>query len=304
MPTDWGKLLPVNVAREVIASATQQSAVLSLARVQRMPTGVEQIPVVSALPTAGWVEAEPASPSPTWSGAPRPSLPKRSRASSPCPTCISPTRPAAGTSEQSVEQELAGAAARLLDAAVLFGRNAPATFPPGGVAGAAAPLTGSDALDAIDKGMSAVEASGLTPNGVAADSTIGGALRAAYREVRALPSETPEPTVYGLPVRVVSPWTAPVTRSSATGRAARRDPRGHRLHGVARRDAARRERRDRRLGVPGRHDARAFDVPRRLRDRQARRGGRLRHEPVRERGVEQRSRNQRRRRSTTGDADA
>lgn len=57
MPTDWGKLLPVNVAREVIASATQQSAVLSLARVQRMPTGVEQIPVVSALPTAGWVEA-------------------------------------------------------------------------------------------------------------------------------------------------------------------------------------------------------------------------------------------------------
>ncbi len=89
---------------------------------------------------------------------------------------------------------------------MLFGRNAPATFPPGGVAGAAAPLTGSDALDAIDKGMSAVEASGLTPNGVAADSTIGGALRAAYREVRALPSETPEPTVYGLPVRVVSPW--------------------------------------------------------------------------------------------------
>src|SRR5262245_65144910 len=49
--------------------------------------------------------------------------------------------------EASAEAELAKAVARVLDAAVLFGTNAPATFPPGGVVGAATASTGTGPLE-------------------------------------------------------------------------------------------------------------------------------------------------------------
>jgi hypothetical protein len=63
-------------------------------------------------------------------------------------------------------------------------------------------------LDAIDKGLAAVEATGLAPNGVAAGLAIQTALRQAYRDVLAMPSEAPGQSVYGLALAVSSTWDA------------------------------------------------------------------------------------------------
>ena len=69
---------------------------------------------------------------------------------------------------ESAENELAKAVARVLDAAILWGVNAPAGFPVGGVAAAAgAAQTGATALEAIDKALSVIETDGLVPNGIA-----------------------------------------------------------------------------------------------------------------------------------------
>jgi hypothetical protein len=81
---------------------------------------------------------------------------------------------------------------------------------------------------AIDAAATVVEATGLVPNGIVAGAAIGGALRAADREVGALPSQVPEPTIYGMPVvrtpawvpaegdALVGDWT-PTALSSSSG---------------------------------------------------------------------------------------
>jgi HK97 family phage major capsid protein len=56
MPTNFPTLVPEAVAAEVVASVTEsESAVMQLARVVRMPSGVEQVPLVTASPTSGFV---------------------------------------------------------------------------------------------------------------------------------------------------------------------------------------------------------------------------------------------------------
>jgi hypothetical protein len=56
LPTNFPSLIPTNAAAEVVGSVTErQSAVMQLARVIRMPSGVEQIPLVTASPTSGFV---------------------------------------------------------------------------------------------------------------------------------------------------------------------------------------------------------------------------------------------------------
>ena len=90
---------------------------------------------------------------------------------------------------------------------ILWGVNAPPGFPVGGIAAAAgAAQTGANALEAIDKALGVIETDGLVPNGIASSAAIGGALRAAYRSVAALPGEAPTQQVYGVPVAVTSPW--------------------------------------------------------------------------------------------------
>jgi hypothetical protein len=206
MATDWEGLLPTAVARDVIASAQEQSAALALGRTRPMPGGVTQLPIVSAVPTAGWVAAGARKPVTTveWSA-------ETLQAEELAATTYVPDVYLSDTSgswdvEGSVEAELAGAIARKVDQAVLFGDDAPSTFPDGGVVGAATAVTGDDALAAIDAGMAVIEGSGLAADGVASSTAIGGALRAAYREVGALPGDTPEPRVYGLPLRTVAGW--------------------------------------------------------------------------------------------------
>jgi hypothetical protein len=50
-------LLPANAARGVIASAQQQSAAMALGCTVRMPAGTQLLPIVLAIPSAGWVDA-------------------------------------------------------------------------------------------------------------------------------------------------------------------------------------------------------------------------------------------------------
>jgi len=83
----------------------------------------------------------------------------------------------------------------------------PASFPANGVAGAGAPqITGTDALDAIGKGMAAVEADGLLPDGIASSPAIGSAMRAAYQNVAAMPNEAPAANLWGIPIATTSEW--------------------------------------------------------------------------------------------------
>jgi hypothetical protein len=207
MATDWGDLLPVSVSRRVIESAVKQSVALQLGTVQPMPSGVEQVPVVSVAPTAGWVAAGARKPIATveWSAL-------TLQAHEIAAVCAIPDAYIDDTSsswnvEESAENELAKAVARVLDAAILWGTNAPPGFPGGGIAAeAGAAQTGADALEAIDNALSVIEADGLVPNGIASSAAIGSALRQAYKQVAALPGESPAQQVYGIPVAVTSPW--------------------------------------------------------------------------------------------------
>lgn len=61
-------LIPQETSREVIRLATQQSAVLTLARRAQMGSAQLQMPVLSSLPSAYWVSGDTGS-----NGSPRPS---------------------------------------------------------------------------------------------------------------------------------------------------------------------------------------------------------------------------------------
>jgi HK97 family phage major capsid protein len=102
---------------------------------------------------------------------------------------------------------LAQAIAQAVDDAILFGVDAPATFPAGGVAAAAiAAPAGGDVLATINNAMSAVEAGGLPVTGHAADISVRGALRGVRDEQGAFLMGWAEqdrytiPTLYGLPI--------------------------------------------------------------------------------------------------------
>jgi Phage capsid family len=205
MATDWTNLIPTEIARDVIAAAEEQSAVLELGNTIVMPAGVVSVPVVSVAPTAVFVgvgERKPVS-----------TIEWTAERLEPAEIALTLYIPDAYLDDagfpvwESVRGEVAKAIGRTLDAAVLYGTGAPASYPAGGIAAlAGTATTGTDALDAIDKAAGVVEDTGLIPNGIAAGAAIGSALRKAYREVGALPSETPTPNVYGMPVARTPAW--------------------------------------------------------------------------------------------------
>jgi HK97 family phage major capsid protein len=128
MPTGIDeKLLPEAVSSRVIESAIRQSVVLQLATTQPMPAFVEQIPVVTTAPSANWVASGGRKPltEVAWSA--------ETLKAEECAAVTSiPDAYIADTSgswdvEESVETELTKAIVRALDAAVLFGVNAPSS---------------------------------------------------------------------------------------------------------------------------------------------------------------------------------
>lgn len=202
-------LIPDSVANELLDVVEHRSAALALGTTVRMPSGAMTLPVVSTLPQAGFVN-------PRYGGR-KPATKVEWSSEQIVPEEIACTLaiPEAFIDDvgfpvwDQVRPLVASAIAMVLDDAVLWGTGAPATFPTGGVSAAAGtPVTGADALEAIDAAMSAIEASGLLPDGIASGTAIGSALRAEYRAQGALPSTVPERTIYGLPVEVTPAWDA------------------------------------------------------------------------------------------------
>jgi Phage capsid family len=208
VPTQFEDLVPAHVVNELIAAAEQQSVAMRLGSVQRMPSGVGSIPVVSVEPDAEWID-------PRYGGRKKATTiewtaQQLAAEELACVLAI----PAAWIDDagfrvwEQVRSRLAAAFAKRIDETLLFGvAPVPSSFPTGGiVAMAGAALTGADALEAIDKGLAAVEGEGLVPNGVASSASIGTALRQELRSIGSLPSEAPSASVYGVEVAIAAYW--------------------------------------------------------------------------------------------------
>jgi hypothetical protein len=207
--TNYQDLIPVTIAREVLGKIIAGSAVMALARVVRMPAGVEKIPVLSVAPTAKFVN-------PTYGGR-------------------KPVSKVVWTTEQVVAEEIAtvlsipnaflddagfpiwenvrplvtDAIERCFDAAVLYGDGAPATYPAGGLVAWAAPApAGADGATAIDNAFTQVEGHGLEVDGI-----LGGpALRGIYRNLAITKgwasdvAGTPEQSLFGVRFATTPVW--------------------------------------------------------------------------------------------------
>jgi hypothetical protein len=206
--SSWSEgLLPAAVAERVIESARKQSVVLQLATTQPMPAHTEAIPVVSVAPQAGWVGVGGRKPIAKIAWTSEVLKAEEVAAVTALPDALLTDTTGSWDSEASTEAELGKAVARALDAAVLWGDAAPASFPAGGLAAfAGGPVSGADALTAISDAMGELEGEGIIPDGIAGGPTIGAALRAAYLAAGALPGEAPAGTVFGLPAAVTAPW--------------------------------------------------------------------------------------------------
>ncbi len=95
---------------------------------------------------------------------------------------------------------MASAIAVTLDQAVLFG-GGPASFPVGGVAAAAQPpVANADPFVALDGAMTAVEATGLTVDGIAGPPALRSALRTISSQQMVPSSSAPVYSFYGVEV--------------------------------------------------------------------------------------------------------
>lgn len=186
--TDAGALIPEDVAREIVQNATEQSAALTLFRRVNLSRNQQRIPVLSALPTAYFVNGD---------------------------TGLKQTSEVAWTNKYLNVEEIAvivpipenvfddadydvwgevrpkieEAIGRTLDAAVFFGTNAPAAWPTdvrsaADTAGNTAELGTSAAaaggvVGDMDAVLEAIEADGFDATGWFADRRLRGHLRRA-----------------------------------------------------------------------------------------------------------------------------
>ena len=209
MATDYANLVPREMANELIGLATEQSIVLQLGNVRRMSSGLASLPIVSFRPVAGFVNPAYGGRKPAtkieWTA--QSVVAEEVAAVAAIPNAFVDDAGFPIWSE--VRDSFAQAVAEAVDAAVLFGTGAPASFPTGGLAGlAGAAQVGADALEAIDAAMAQVEASGAVPDGIGAGSAIGTALRAYLRTTLAPADQAPGQSIYGLPVETTPVWDA------------------------------------------------------------------------------------------------
>lgn len=179
-------LIPEDVVREIFKSATEESATMRLMRrLPNMSAKQQRLPVLSALPTAGWVDGDvglKATSKVEWAN-------KYINAEVlavivPIPEEV--LDDAAYNITEEVRPLIAEAIGKAWDEAVLFGTNAPSTFPTDIVAGAVAASnsvvagTGADLYDDIlgaSGVISLVEADGYLPTGHIAALSMRGRLR-------------------------------------------------------------------------------------------------------------------------------
>lgn len=217
MPTIDSKLVPVSIAQQIIAMAAQQSVVLQLGQRQPMPTGVVNVPFLKTLPVSGWVNGvggrKPAT-SIEWSAETITTEEVAAIIAVPQATIDDSGIPI----WPNVQNAIADSVAFSVDSAVLFGDNAPPSFPAGGIFGqgtAAAPgparvvhtqtTDPPDLAQAILHAEADVEDRGLMSTGYAADIAVSSRLR-GLRDTVGQPIFVPNlaadspPTLWGDPL--------------------------------------------------------------------------------------------------------
>jgi HK97 family phage major capsid protein len=211
-------LIPANVSSQLIGEVYTQSVALALGRVQSIPAGVTNIPVIGTRPVAGFIN-------PVGARKPYASLDFTAvQLTAEEVGCVIGV-PQAYIDDagfplwDNVRPLLAEAIAKVIDAAILFGDGAPATFPAGGVI-AHSQLTpaAADYSLTVSDAMGLVEAGGYNPTGHAADVTVRGKLR-SLRSAQGVPlyissvTEAGGETLYGLPIRFTQPGVMQVAEA-------------------------------------------------------------------------------------------
>jgi len=206
---DFSGVIPPVLSTAIIQEVTQTSAAMRLCSRLPMGTGVTQMPIPKTLPTASWVTAATGRKPYTNVGLQTQTITAEEVAA----VVAIPDKMVEDSSINLwnyTRPLLAQAIAIALDGAVLFGVNAPASFPAGGLMAAATAVnSGTDAVDTINKTMGAVEGQGLTPTGGASDLPNRSLLRGLRATTNELILGTTSidnyavPTIYGLPVSYI-----------------------------------------------------------------------------------------------------
>lgn len=185
--TGAGALIPEEVYRDMMTRATTQSAVLQMFRRIPVSRGQLRIPVLSALPVAYWVNGDTGLKQTTevdWTN--KYLNVEEIAAIMPVPDNV------VADVEVNIWDEampyLVEAFGRVLDSAVFFGTNAPASFPANiSAASASAGNTFTEASTAaqgsmygdLDAALGLLEADGFDPDGVVAARSLRARLRAS-----------------------------------------------------------------------------------------------------------------------------
>ncbi len=206
---DFSGVIPPALSTAIIQEVTQTSAAMRLCTQFPMGTGVTQMPIPKTMPTASWVTAASGRKPYTDVGLKTATLTAEEVAA----VVAIPDKMIEDSSINLwnyTRPLLTQAIALALDGAVLFGVNAPASFPVGGLMAEAVGVNaGTDALDTVNKTMGQVEAQALSPTGSVSDLTNRSLLRGLRATTGELILGTASmgnyvvPTIYGLPVAYI-----------------------------------------------------------------------------------------------------
>jgi hypothetical protein len=176
-----------------------------------MAAGVEAIPVLSAAPKAEFVNPRYGGRKPIgaveWTT--EKLTPEEIAVTIPIPNAF--IDDAGFPVWESVRGEVAAAVWRCFDAAALFGTDAPATYPSGGLVGlAAAAPAGATGGEAVSNAFDQVEGQGLEVNGILGGPSLNSVFRnaaLAYGAPQDL-AATPERTLWGVAYATTPTWDA------------------------------------------------------------------------------------------------
>lgn len=214
--TEADSLIPVERAREIIKSLPQESAAASLFRIRRMSTKTRTEPVLSSKPTAYWVNGDTGlkqTSEQVWGN--KQMVAEELAVIIPIPEAVLDDAEYDIIGE--IQPELVEAFGILIDQAVLFGTNKPASWTdpsivPGAVAAGNTVAAGTSTVDFVDdinNVMALVEDDGFDVTGFAARRRIRSRLR-GLRDANggllfnpSMQAGTPS-TLYGEPLAYVS----------------------------------------------------------------------------------------------------
>ena len=204
-------LIPAETSREIFKAVEQKSVMMQLMRrLPNMTRGTRTLPVASALVSAGFVDGD-AGLKPTSSAAWDKKIITAEEIAVIVPIPENVLDDADYDIWAEIRPQIADAFGRVFDAAVLFGTDAPTSWPDGIVSAAGTALrtvaagTGVDIAEDVNTAMGMVEESGFEVNGFAIAPTIKATLRGLRDQIGgflyqpALAGGTPE-TLYGLPL--------------------------------------------------------------------------------------------------------